>query len=271
MHLMLGNVLGRHLSSGSCSLGRYSWSTFRGRNDNVLCCITGYRVCQSGYSDNRANNTSHWQQVKGLVQRGYERPNPRKQILTDLSKIIQQHQNQDHDIILMMDANEAMTSKSAWSQFLVENNLHNVHDNIMSSLPPTTRIGSSDRIDFIAASEGVLKHVTDAGYGALHDGIISDHLLLWIDLDMQSYFGGKGPAIVPPQAREFSFDNVQMREKFITELKIIHEHQRIEHRIRSLEMSFRIHGPNPELIRQFNALDYEIICSIKAAANRTVK
>ena len=273
MHIMQGKMLGRHLSSGSCPIGRYSWSTFRGSNDRIVCIITGYRVCKSSTSPTKRStaNTAHWQQVKGLVKRGYNSPNPRKQILTDLSKFIHQHQDKDHDVLLLMDANESNSSKSEWTHFLIDNNLHDIHDKVMSQVPPTTRLDNPERIDFMAASDRLLKHVSDAGYGALNDGLISDHIILWADVDFKSYFGGEGPRIVPPQAREFSVDNDQMRTKFLSELKSIHDHQRIGQRIQQLEMSFRIHGTTNELVKQYNQLDREVIDSIRAAVKRTVK
>ena len=61
MHMMQGRVVGRHLKSGSCPIGRYSWSTFRGSNNRIVCIITGYRVCKSSTSPTkrRTANTHH--------------------------------------------------------------------------------------------------------------------------------------------------------------------------------------------------------------------
>ena len=161
------------------------------------------------------------------MKRGYINPDPCKQIITDLSKFIHQHQGKDHDILLMMDANESNLSKSQWKQFLIENNLHDIHDKVMFQVPPTMRLDSPERIDFMTASERLLKHVSDEGYGAMNDGLISDHILLWVDVDFKTYFGGEGPKIVPPQARQFSVDNLQMQMKFLTKLRRIHDHQRL--------------------------------------------
>ena len=141
----------------------------------------------------------------------------------------------------------------------------------MPRVAPTTRIDSPERIDFMAASDRIIKHTTDAGYGAMNDGLISDHILLWADIDFHSYFGGEGPRITPPQAREFSVDNIQMRNKFIRALKNRHNHQKLGERIRHLEMTFRIHGATPKAVRLYNQIDREIVESIRAAVKETVK
>ena len=74
----------------------------------------------------------------------------------------------------------------------------------------------------------------------------------------RDFFGGEGPAITLPQAREFSMDNVDMRNKFIRELRKIHHHQRLPQRILELEKEFGIAGANPLLIERYNKLDKEI-------------
>ena len=62
------------------------------------------------------------------------------------------------------------------------------------------------------ASENILTYARRGGYGKLHDGCVSDHVMLWADFDFRQYFGGLGPKHVPPQAREFSVDNIEIRE-----------------------------------------------------------
>ena len=63
MQLIRGNVAGRHHSMGRDPLGKFTWVTMRGKNDNLLCVITAYRVCQKkGTKPAKEDcNTSHWQ------------------------------------------------------------------------------------------------------------------------------------------------------------------------------------------------------------------
>jgi hypothetical protein len=46
MKLIRGNVAGRHHSMGRDPLGKFLWTTLRGKSNNLLCIITVYRVCQ---------------------------------------------------------------------------------------------------------------------------------------------------------------------------------------------------------------------------------
>jgi len=87
----------------------------------------------------------------------------------------------------------------------------------------------------MTATEGILQEVQTAGFRALHEGIISDHIILWADINLDRFFGGKGPRITPPQFREFSIDNIEIRDKFLQELKTIHDHQNLPARIFALE------------------------------------
>ena len=86
---------------------------------------------------------------------------------------------------------------------------------------------------------------------------------------MKAYFGGEGPTITPPQGREFSLDNIEMCEKFLTELRAIHQHQRLPERIQTLDKECAIFGINAERVRQYNKFDDKLIESIKAAAKKT--
>ena len=69
--------------------------------------------------------------------------------------------------------------------------------------------------------------VRGAGYHALHEGINSDHVMLWSDFDFEECFGGSQAMPRSPQAHEFSYDDLQVREKVLSELRRIHKHQNL--------------------------------------------
>jgi len=274
LQLARGSIGGRHEKRGYDKMGNFTWMTLRGRNKKKLCVITAYRVCQIKGSKPSSpdSNTSYWQQVQLMIKHGIEEPDPRNQVLKDLTTVIRKKREEGCEVILMMDANESTNDpRGKFSTFIQDNLLHDIHAQAIRELPPTTRVRSPSRIDFMLATEGVLEFVREAGYLALHEGLVSDHIMLWIEMDMKSFFGGEGPSIVPPQSREFSFDNIEMREKFLRELNDIHQHQAIPDRIRRLEIEYRLHGSSAERVQRYNELDREIIESIKAASRRTVK
>ena len=151
MQLTVGSPAGRYHSKGSDPLGKFAWTTLRGRNDNKLCVVTAYRVCQKKGTRPPAgdNNTSHWQLVKAMVRRGVKDPDPRTQVLNDLSKLIQSKRDEGCEIVLMIDANEDGVEGTDLRHFVRANSLHDVHETLLSRLPRTTRHRSNRRIDFM--------------------------------------------------------------------------------------------------------------------------
>jgi len=102
---------------------------------------------------------------------------------------------------------------SKWGEFIEKHSLHNVHEAVYGKVPPTMRLGNKTLIDFMVATEGVLPYIRAAGFRSLHKAVVSDHILLWADIDMNAYSGGEGPSITPPQDREFSLDIIKIHEK----------------------------------------------------------
>jgi len=66
--------------------------------------------------------------------------------------------------------------------------------------------------------------------------------MLSAGINLDRFFGGKGPWITPPQFREFSIDNIEKRDKFLKELKTIHNHQNLPARIYALEKEIESTG-----------------------------
>ena len=130
-----------------------------------------------------------------------------------------------------MDTNESLDAKhSKISEFVDKKLLHDVHENAILNLPITTRLGSKSRTDYILATGGIIQMIRAVGYRFLHEGINSDHVMLWADFDLIKFFGGGKDHPSSPQARGFSFDTLQVQDKFLTKLCAIHEHQNIANR-----------------------------------------
>ncbi|KAL7534081.1 hypothetical protein ACHAWF_011769 [Thalassiosira exigua] len=273
MQAVTGSLIGRQVPSGSgCDkMGRYTWTKFRGKGDSELCVITAYRVVQrkdtptSGHS-----NTAYKQQVEFMLRQGKVDPDPRNQVLHDLSTFMAGLRHEGYEIWLMLDANDANVEGNAFNKFITSNYLHDPHVR-SASRPTTTRMGSTSIIDFMLCTEGILQFVRAMGYRPLHEGLDSDHVMLWADLDLELFFGGPPPSIAPPSKREFNCDNTITRDRFLTNLKKIHSHNRLPDRIRRLEAEVKLLGINEARIRKYNSLDREVIASIKAADKQTVR
>jgi len=87
-----------------------------------------------------------------MIKDGKEAPDPCKQVLIDLPNFLNDKRDEGCEVILMADANESSTKEgSKWKAFLETNGLEDIHEHVLEKLPPTTRIGSSTRIDCMTA------------------------------------------------------------------------------------------------------------------------
>ena len=272
LQLANGQVVGHHTKNGVDRMGRYTWMTFEGKARKVSI-ITAYRVGQERGTTPTSgdSNTAYWQQVQQLIREGGERPDPRNLILDDLTKMIQQQINAGCEVILMMDANDTNERGTKLHEFSERLGLHDVVASRMNVKPKTSRMGSTHIIDYILATEGIVEYVTKAGFCAAHEGLQSDHVMLWADINLRSFLGEKTKVISTPQAREFNCANTKMRDEFTKELKRIHKRSRLAERVRALEREFQLLGPNPYRMRKYNSIDRELIDSMKAAAKKVVK
>jgi len=140
-------------------MGRWTGFTLRGRSQRLITILCAYRVSQSspqGTGIDTAVN-QQWRHLRA----SQPNPKPRQQILTDLTRHIQSLRQQQHEVILMIDANESTNSDNPWTRFLTENNLHDLLALRHHSPPPNTHSRGSQRIDFIVATEQIASSVTN--------------------------------------------------------------------------------------------------------------
>ena len=167
----------------------------------------------------------------------------------------------------MMDANADLQEKQM-ADFL---NAHGLLDLIAVSNEgeaPGTYIRSGNRLDYILGTEHIQQAILKSGSLASHDGVsYSDHTLQFIDFDTKMLFDVEATVPFATYEREFRMKDHRKREKFLTKLHKIYEHQEIPRRVNELHEQFESQGPTPELIELYQQLDYEIVCAKKGAVN----
>ncbi|KAL7548720.1 hypothetical protein ACHAWF_017511 [Thalassiosira exigua] len=205
-----------------------------------------------------------------MLRRGKIDPDPRSQVLHDLSTFMAELRQEGYEVWLMMDASEANMEGNAFNKFVQKNYLHDPHEQ-NASRPTTTRMGSTSIIDYMLCTEGILQYVRATGYRPLHEGIHSDHVMLWADVDLTMFFGNSSPAVNPPGKREFNCSNSIMCDRFLANLKDIYSHNRLPDRIRRLEAEIKLMGINDARVKKYDSLDKELVELIKAAAKKTVR
>ena len=101
-----GSSAGRVLKSGSNRIGQFCWQTFQGKRDKGVIVITSYRVCEDSNPGPLTANRYGWMMLR---QEGVQKPNPRKDILTTLAKLIKEKRQEGYRPVSMMDANRDNT------------------------------------------------------------------------------------------------------------------------------------------------------------------
>ena len=100
-------------------MGRWTYQTFRGKDDIKVTFITAYRVTRQSITT-AGSTTSYFQQFHHMRLGGNINPNPRKRILTDLKALIEQLRSDRHDVMISLDANESFDGRSEIQEFFEE-------------------------------------------------------------------------------------------------------------------------------------------------------
>jgi hypothetical protein len=94
------------------------------------------------------------QQWRKLRERGIKDPRPRQQTLDDLTEFLKSYEKDGNEIIVMMDANDPITS-TAMDTFLDDLNLYDLMADYLPPNPPSTYQRGQHKIDHIVGTMGV--------------------------------------------------------------------------------------------------------------------
>ena len=156
------------------------------------------------------------QQECVYADRGMPKTHLRKQFVTDIITLINSFTDKGHDIILMMDANEASGEGTAVEKISTECRLQDAHSlSLDISPPPATYHRGSTKIGFVLVSPCAAAAVRAASILALQDGYLSDHRALVVDFDAGMLFSGETSEIVPPATRRLTLANPMAVHKYV--------------------------------------------------------
>ena len=152
-----GTCGGRVIEKGRdpSGLGRWTFSSYRGKDNFKLIVICGYRCCYGQRMNNVGITTSYAQHFCLLRSKGYKDPNPQDQFITDLSKFIAEKIKADYEVLVCMDANEEMTDRnSKVKEMTLRVGLHDLAKEHCTVPPSTYTKGNiEERIHFLLGTK----------------------------------------------------------------------------------------------------------------------
>lgn len=209
----------RYLADSSDSMGRWSTITLTGKGTTKITFISAYRVCDGAHESSITARTARSQQEWIYADRGMPKTNLRDQFVADAIKLINELQQKGHDIVLMMDANEASCINSGIDKICFQCSLTDAHTRATTTIPPpATYHRGTTKIDFILVSSRLVPAIKAATILALHDGYLSDHRALVIDIDALALFGGTTSSVIAPVSRRLTSTNPSAVHKYMAHM-----------------------------------------------------
>ena len=134
--------------------------------------------------------------------------------------------------------------------------------------PSNTYSRGTKRLDYIFISHHLLGTIRKLGYLAIHDGIISDHRMCYIDVNMITFLGGYVNQTLKLYQRVFKCDDKARSALFVKELKDHMRKNKIQERINEVKEEFKKEGKTEVLIQSYNGIYYKFQCAVKGAVKK---
>jgi hypothetical protein len=294
MLAMTGRIIGRKVAHFRDPMGRFVWVKLRGSRGEGIIVIVAYRVCQKKGTVS-GTTTAYTQQINLMLDEELEAfekiahedrrvpsslrkqlEDPRSRVLADLRNLIQEERQRGFRPILCMDANEDWNDEKLGkdlSKFLAETQLCDpLFDKFQhQGLAKSTYARGKRRIDFIFADAAIVPAIQKIGTLGLHQAMVSDHVMVYVDLDEEELFQGKINRPVRAPCREFLLAQADKCEGFLKAFKQRSDERNFRHRAESLYAEFQSFGMRDSLVERYNILDNEIREHILGVAGSKVK
>jgi Reverse transcriptase (RNA-dependent DNA polymerase) len=248
MIMSQGSASGRVTSTGSdpCQLGRWSWMSFRGKNNLIVKLVSVYRpVISYGAS-------STYQQHQLYMNQYHLTGCPRDKLLSDLQMQLDAWVEQGERIIVQGDFNEDIRSNRL-QRFFGQWGLKEIFFDKHGDQMPNTYINGTMPIDGIFASSDLV--IEKCGYSDFQWGTKSDHRLLWADFKSTNLFGDSNIPMWNPLSRRLKMLDIRVVSKFIDlRKKHLAEHQ-LEQRLRLLRERILVEDFSEDLKKEFEEID----------------
>jgi hypothetical protein len=228
-------------------LGRWSYVSLWGKQDQVVTIISAYRVPLKSPSSVGVK-TAYMQQLRAIQLKALEQtdkiliPEPNKQFILDLQSWIQHLQSRGHKIILCLDNNEDIFSSVGAVHPLEYNpnyiTINSAHDGSLRTLSvtcglvdvladqhssrplPATYIRGKKCIDYILVSASIQHAVERSGILPYHSIFSGDHRPCFLDFNATALFSSLTSPLAPPCQRSLQLSDPR---KILAYREALHE------------------------------------------------
>jgi hypothetical protein len=207
----------QHVSKVSCNdLGRWVSATLTGTDGDSFTLFSLYNVVDTTLQDS-GPSTVLAQQYRLLRLGGVTHPNPRKQCVEDLQRVIARLVHNEEKVVAVGNFNEVLGhDPGLMASVCAANHLFDVHAKFhgeAANIPIYAR--GSKRLDYCAASASLEPYVAASRFNIFNECILhSDHIALFADFLLEAYFGHAPPTLVRPDLRFISTSSPEV-SKFV--------------------------------------------------------
>jgi hypothetical protein len=246
-------------------LGHWSYMII-GSNRKKLVVITAYKSCKT-----TGLNTT-WTQQWILLREQTQDPDPIREFCQDLNNTLRKWKQTDHEIILLIDANEEIGQKpGGLGEVMASNGLYDIMANqhYSETYPPTYARGTR-RIDYIFGSDRIQTYCKSSGILPLHIGYPSNHRAIFIRIDLQAILSTEIHPIESSATRLIHSATPKEREKFLSEVHRHYESQNLYERLSKL-WEVPTQEWNEKYEDEYNACDEQHITGMLASERKTCR
>jgi hypothetical protein len=167
--------------------------------------------------------------------------NPRVAFQQDLRMALREKRNENMEILLLGDINEALTQESHGISAIAEEfNLQNLMTNRHSASPPATYARGRKCLDFAMGTNLLSLSLERAGYEAFNERIHSDHRAYFLDFSNERLFGSDTQELSKRVPRLLQSRNRQQVTQYIREKhRILSDHNVFERATRLTHLGDR--------------------------------
>jgi hypothetical protein len=185
--LLMQNWTGRSMEKieDDSGLGRWSGYKLRAKGNRTIIVLSDYRPTRSSDMGDTTCYSQQWRIMRETHGKNIE---PRTKYIKDLKEKVKEWEQQGFEIIIAIDANEAMDNKNSQIKQLID------ETTLLSLLETEPQIATYDRgtkcIDYIMGTPLIKQATKAAGYLPFYGGAWdSDHRALVLDIDIKILFG----------------------------------------------------------------------------------